>query len=123
LVNFYQTTRHYNPEDSHLPAKDSLGLRARRVYNYNIPCKCGAIYIGEMCHTIEECTKKQQRDLWLYHLECAAMAEHRINQGHRIQFNMMASAKLPHYTSRVIHEAIKVNLHQNINRSQQHWRD
>jgi hypothetical protein len=35
-----------------------------------------------------------------------------LKQGHQIQYDdTMAVAKLPHYTSRVISDAIKVNLH------------
>jgi hypothetical protein len=38
-----------------------------------------AIDIGETGHMIEECTRKHQRYLWLYHLECSVVVECSIN--------------------------------------------
>jgi hypothetical protein len=92
------------------PVKDSLGLKASGVHK--IPHKFGAVYIGYTGHMTEECITNHQNYLWLYHLEYPAMAEHSINKGHQKHFdNMIALAKLSHYTSKVIHEAIEINLH------------
>jgi hypothetical protein len=66
--------------------------------------------------TTEECTEKHQRNIWLYHPEHLAAAEHSINHGHWTQLgNMMTSVKLPHYTTRIICKAIKIVLHNNFN--------
>jgi hypothetical protein len=90
------------------PVKDSLGCGF-----YKIPCERRAIYIGEMCCTVEH-TKEHQIDLQLYHPKCSAVAE---DQGHQMESgNTMALVKLPHYISRVIREAIKISLHNNFNR-------
>jgi hypothetical protein len=35
LVNFYQTTRRYNPEDSHLPSKLNFELHLKEVLLWN----------------------------------------------------------------------------------------
>jgi hypothetical protein len=45
-----------------------------------------------------------------YHSECLAMAEHLINQKH------MALVTLPHYSSKIIQEAMAINLQENFNR-------
>jgi hypothetical protein len=93
--------------------KDSLGLNAPGVYKM---CECRAIYIGEAGCMIDECIE-HQRDLWPYHLECLAVTEHSVNHGYRIYFEDTTElAKLPHYTSRVIQEAIDINLHNNFNK-------
>jgi hypothetical protein len=54
---------------------------------------------------------------WLYHPECSVMAEHSINQCYQIQIDkIMALAKLPYYTTRIICKATEISLQNNFNR-------
>jgi hypothetical protein len=45
------------------------------------------------------------------------MAEHSLNRRHQVSFkDNMTLAKLPHYSSKIIHEAIEINLQENFDR-------
>jgi hypothetical protein len=79
-----------------------------------MPFEFGAVYISETGHTTEERTKKHHGDLRSYHPERWTTAEH--STRNKIYFeNAMASANLPHYTSRVTRETTENNVHENRN--------
>jgi hypothetical protein len=55
-------------------AKDSL--IAKDPIFYKIPCESRVTYIDEAGRSIEDRTKKHQRDIRLYHPKRSAVAEH-----------------------------------------------
>jgi hypothetical protein len=67
------------------PLKDHLGLRTPGVYR--IPCECGRVYIGQTGRSVDIGLKEHQRHIRLEHPDKSAVAEHSIDQGHRIQFH------------------------------------
>jgi transposase len=67
------------------PVKDHFGLRTPGVYR--IPCECGRVYIGQTGRSVDIRLKEHQRHIRLEHLDKSAVAEHSIDQGHRIQFH------------------------------------
>jgi hypothetical protein len=62
--------------------------------------------------------KEYQRHIRLGHPDKSAVAEHSIDQGHRIQFhNSSIIASKTRYMDRIVREAIEIELHPyNINR-------
>jgi hypothetical protein len=98
------------------PVKDHLGLRTPRVYR--IPCECGRVYIGQTGRSVDIRLKERQRHIRLEHPDNSAVAEHIIDQGHRIQFhNSSILAMKTRYMDRIIREAIQIEVHPyNINR-------
>jgi hypothetical protein len=94
------------------PVKDSLGLKAPGVYT--IPCECGAFYIKENGQD-----KRTHRGATQTHLEFSAVANSTIKEGHWIKFNIVVLVMLPHYTSGVSNEAIKINLHQKVSNTKE----
>jgi hypothetical protein len=98
------------------PAKDHLGLRTLGVYR--IPCECGRVYIGQTGRSVDIRLKLHQRHIRLKHPDKSAVAEHSIDQGHRIQFhNASILATKTRYMDRTVMEAIEIELHPyNINR-------
>jgi hypothetical protein len=67
------------------PVKDHLGLRTPGVYR--IPCECASVYIGQTGRSVDIRLKEHQLHIRLEHPDMSAVAEHRIDQGHRIQFH------------------------------------
>jgi UV DNA damage repair endonuclease len=67
------------------PVKDHLGLRTYGVYR--IPRQCGSVYIGQTGRSVDIRLKEHQRHVRLEHPDKSAVAEHSIDQGHRIQFH------------------------------------
>jgi hypothetical protein len=98
------------------PVKDHLGLRTPGVYR--IPCECGRVYIGQTGRSVDIRLKEHQRHIRLEHPDKSAVAEHRIHQGHRIQFHDASIlATKTRYMDRIVREAIEIELHPyNINR-------
>jgi hypothetical protein len=98
------------------PVKDHLRLRTPRVYR--IPCECSRAYIGQAGHSVDIRLKEHQRHIRLKHPDKSAIAEHIIDQGHRIQFhNSSILATKTRYMDRIVREAIEIELHPyNINR-------
>ena len=98
------------------PIKDDLGLNTPGVYK--IPCECGLVYIGQTGRTIEERRKEHQRHLRLLYPEKSAVAEHSLEQQHRILFeDTTALHRTSRYNDRLIKEAIEIRLHpENYNR-------
>jgi hypothetical protein len=98
------------------PVKDHLGLRTPGVYR--IPCECGRVYIGQTGHSVDIRIKEHQRHIRLYHPDKSAIAEHSIDQGHRIQsHDASILATKTRYIDCVVREAIEIELHPyNINR-------
>jgi hypothetical protein len=87
------------------PVKDHLGLRTPRVYR--IPCECGRVYIGQTGRSVDIRLKELQRHIRIEHLEKSAVAEHSIDQGHRIEFhNFSILPKKTGYMDRIIREPI-----------------
>jgi hypothetical protein len=98
------------------PVKDHLGLRTPGVYR--IPCECGRVYIGQTGRSVDIRVKEHQRHIRVEHPDKSAVAEHCINQGHRIQFHDASIlATKTRYMDRIVREAIEIEFHPyNINR-------
>jgi hypothetical protein len=92
------------------PVNDNLGLRNPDVYK--IPCDCGKVCIRQTCRSVDVRLKEHQRHIRLEHSDKSAMAEHSINQGHRILFHnpfiLNTSAR---YMDCIVRVAIEVVLH------------
>jgi hypothetical protein len=98
------------------PVKDNLELKTPGVYK--IPCECGKVYIGQTGRSIGTRLKEHQRNIRLEYPDKSAVADHSINQEHRIQFNNTSILSTQtRYMDRIIREAIEIELHPyNINR-------
>jgi hypothetical protein len=98
------------------PVKDHLGLRTPGVYR--IPRECDRVYIGQLGHSVDIRLKENQWHIRLEHPDKSAIAEHSINQRHRIQFhNSSILASKTRYIDHTVREAIVIELHPyNINR-------
>jgi hypothetical protein len=98
------------------PVKDNLGVRTPGVSR--IPCECGRVYIGQTGRSVDIRLKEHQRHIRLEHPDKSAVAEHSIDQGHRIQFhNYSILATKTRYMDRIVRAAIEIDLHPyNINR-------
>jgi hypothetical protein len=98
------------------PDKDHFRLRTPGVYS--ILCVCGRIYIGQTGRSADIRLNEHQRHIRLEHPNKSAVAEHSIDQGHRIQFhNSFILSTETRYMSRIVREASKIKLHPlNINR-------
>jgi hypothetical protein len=98
------------------PVKDHLGLRILGVYR--IPCECSRVYTGQTGRSVDIRLKKHQRHIRLEHPDKSTIAEHSIDQGHRIQFNNSSIlASKTRYIDRIVREATEIELHPyNINR-------
>jgi hypothetical protein len=68
------------------PVKDNLGLRTRG--DYRILYECSRVYTGQTGHSVDIRLKEHQWHIHLEHLDKLDMAEHSIDQGHRIQFHI-----------------------------------
>jgi hypothetical protein len=98
------------------PVKDHLGLRTPGVYR--IPCECGRVYIGQMGRSMDIRLKEHKRHIRLEHPDKSAVAEHSIDQRHRIQFhNSSILTSKTRYMDCSVREATEIELHPyNINR-------
>jgi hypothetical protein len=99
-----------------LSVKDSLKIRTPGVYR--IPCECGRVYIGQTGRSVNIRLKEHQQHIRIEHPEKSAVAEHSIDQGHRIQFhNSSILATKTRNMDRIVRETIEIELHSyNINR-------
>jgi hypothetical protein len=92
------------------PVKDHLGLRTPGVCR--IPRECGRVYSGQTGRSVDIRIKEHQRHIRLYHPDKSVIAEHSIDQGHRIQFhNASILATKTRYMDRIVREAIEIELH------------
>jgi hypothetical protein len=92
--------------------KDDLGLRTPRIYS--IPCECGKVYIGQTGRLIEYRIKEHQRNTRPLQTEKSALAEHSLQQDHKIWFqNTKTLSKTSGYMEHLIMEAIQVEIHPN----------
>jgi hypothetical protein len=96
--------------------KDHLGLRTSEVYK--IPCERSRVYIGQTGRSVDIRLKEHQRHIRLEHPDKSAVAQHSIDQGHRIQFHKSSIlASKTRYMDHIVREAIEIELHPyNINR-------
>jgi hypothetical protein len=98
------------------PVKDQLGLRTPG--GYRLPCECGRVYSGLTGRSVDIRLKEHQRHIRLEHPNKSAVAEHSMDQGHRILFhNASILATKTRYMDRIVREAIEIELHPyNVNR-------
>jgi hypothetical protein len=90
------------------PVKDHLGLRTPGVYM--IPCECGRVYTGQTGHSVDIKLKENQRYIRLEHPDKSAVAEHSIDQGHRIQFHIASIlATKTRYMNRMSGRPLRLN--------------
>jgi hypothetical protein len=85
---------------------------------YRVPCECGRVYIGQTGRSVDIRLKEHQRHIKLEHPDKSVVAEHSIDQGHRIQFhNSSILATKTRYMDRTVREATEIEIHPyNINR-------
>jgi hypothetical protein len=96
----------------HRPVKNHQGLRAPAVYR--IPCECCRVYIGQRGRSVDIRIKEHQRHIRLDHPDKLAVAEHSIDQGHRIQFhNSSILTTKTRYMDRTVREDIEIERHPN----------
>ncbi|XP_046406226.1 uncharacterized protein LOC124171132 [Ischnura elegans] len=89
--------------------KDKLGLKTSGVYR--IPCECGQVYIGKTGRTIEKRLKEHERCIRLYYPNKSAVAEHSLENGHRIKFqDTEIICHANNYWDRVVKEAVEIRL-------------
>jgi hypothetical protein len=92
------------------PVKDHLGLRTPG--DYRIPCECGRVCIGQTGLSVDIRLKEHQRHIRLEHSDKTAVAEHSVDQEHRIQFhNSSILATKTGYMDRIVREAIEIELY------------
>jgi hypothetical protein len=95
--------------------KDDLDLKIPGVYR--IPCECGKVYIGQTGRSIETRCKEHMRDIRLDQPEKTEVAEHSINTGHQIDFNVSVLDRASGYMDRLVKEVIQIRLkHKNFNK-------
>jgi hypothetical protein len=77
---------------------------------YSAPCECGQVYIGQTGRSIQTTIKEHQCHIRLEQPHKSAVAEHRINLGHRINFQHTTVLSTKTYMDRIIREAIEIEL-------------
>jgi hypothetical protein len=98
------------------PVNDELGFKAVGIYC--VPCKFGEDYIGQIGRIMEARCKEHMRHIRLGQPEESAVAEHRFDSGHNIDFSSLSILnKASGFMDRIIKEAIEIRLHpKNFNR-------
>jgi hypothetical protein len=91
------------------PVKDHLELRTPGVYR--IPWECCRVYIGQTGRSVNIRLKEHQRHIRLEHPDKSAVAEHSIDQGHRIQFHHSSILiTKTRYMDRIVRETTEIEL-------------
>jgi hypothetical protein len=92
------------------PVKDKLGLKVTSMYC--VPCEYGEVYIGQTGRSIKTGCKVHMRCICLGQPEKSAVAEHKSETGHNINFNRIS---IPDnaigYMNHVTKEVTEINLH------------
>jgi hypothetical protein len=83
-----------------------------------MPCERGRVCIGQTGRSMDIRLKEHHRHIRLEHPDMSAVAEHNIDQGHRIQFhNSFSLSMKTRYMDFIVREAIDIELHaHNINK-------
>jgi hypothetical protein len=77
-----------------------------------VPCECGKVYTGQTGRTIEARDKEHMRHSHLGQPEKSAVAGHRFDSGHNIDFSSVYILnKATGFMDRIIKEAIEIRLH------------
>jgi hypothetical protein len=88
------------------PVKDNVGLMTPAVC-WNLR-ECGGVYIGQTGRSVDIRIKEHQRRI----PDKSAVAEHSIDQGHRIQFhNSSICATKTRYMDRIDRDAMEIGHH------------
>ncbi|XP_011858603.1 PREDICTED: uncharacterized protein LOC105556141 [Vollenhovia emeryi] len=85
---------------------------------YKIPCACGKVYIGETGRKISTRIKEHQRCTKYGYFSQSALAEHKIETGHAVQFDKATMLAPSHsYFARKHREGLEILKHpDNLNR-------
>ena len=87
---------------------------------YRIPCMdCDRSYIGETCRTLNVRLKEHQRCCRNFESQKSAVAQHAIEEDHRIDWsNSTVIDKEPQWHRRRLKEALHIKKHSNFNQDQ-----
>jgi hypothetical protein len=92
--------------------KDKGGFKVAGIYC--VPCECSKVCVGQTGRLIKTWCKEHVRYICLGQSEKSAVAEHRFETGHTIDFNNTSILdKATGYMDQMIKEAIEIRLYPN----------
>jgi len=83
-----------------------LGLKVPDIYC--IPCECSKAFVRQTGRTFETRFKEHMGHTYLGHPEKSVVADHSIEAGHRIGFDVSILARVTGYTDCITEEAIEI---------------
>jgi hypothetical protein len=114
LTKYNIKTIHILVKNIHMlrPIQDKLGLKVASLYC--VPCDCSRVCVGQTGRFIKTGSKEHMRHIRMGQPEKSAMAEHRNDTGHSIDFKSISILdKATGYMDSIIKEAIEIRLHPN----------